>query len=316
MTISYAVMAAVAVLLLVLYATLVQNKENWLFLLYGCVAAVNLGYLLLSASSTLEFALLANKLSYLGSVFLPLCMLMTILKLCGFRPGKRLITALVCISGLMFAMICTTGHLPWYYREVSLVFVDGSAKLEKIYGVLHPTYLIYLLGFFLAMIVTIIYSWKTGRTVAWKHAALMAAIVLSNMAVWFLEKFIPGDFEFLSVSYLFSEVVLLGLYWMMQDYVRLDQVPASTAEPEPKPAAEEPVAEELPVERVLRLSNLQESLTPREREILELMVRGKKRKEIAEDLCLSENTIKTHTRTLYSKLGIGSREELYALLEQ
>ena len=50
------------------------------------------------------------------------------------------------------------------------------------------------------------------------------------------------------------------------------------------------------------------------REILELILKNKRRKEIANELCLSENTIKTYTRTLYSKLGVSSREELYALL--
>ena len=59
-----------------------------------------------------------------------------------------------------------------------------------------------------------------------------------------------------------------------------------------------------------------ETLAPREREILELILENKKRREIAERLCLSENTITTYTRTLYSKLGVSSREELYALLLQ
>ena len=57
-----------------------------------------------------------------------------------------------------------------------------------------------------------------------------------------------------------------------------------------------------------------EELAPREREIPELILEGEKRKAIADALCLSENTIKTYTRTLYGKLGVGSREELYALL--
>jgi two-component system response regulator DevR len=57
-----------------------------------------------------------------------------------------------------------------------------------------------------------------------------------------------------------------------------------------------------------------EILATREREILELILENKKRKEIADELCLSENTIKTYTRTLYGKLGVSSREELYALL--
>ena len=142
----------------------------------------------------------------------------------------------------------------------------------------------------------------------------MAAIVLSNLSVWFLEKFIPWDFEFLSVSDLFSEVILLCLHWMMQDYVRLDR--AEQYVPTPETPAEPPVVEESPADRVLRAANPSDSLTVREREILELMLQGKKRKEIAQDLCLSENTIKTHTRTLYGKLSIGSREELHALLEQ
>ncbi|MBE6707625.1 MAG: response regulator transcription factor [Ruminococcaceae bacterium] len=38
------------------------------------------------------------------------------------------------------------------------------------------------------------------------------------------------------------------------------------------------------------------------------------RKEITDELNLSEITIKTYTRTLYGKLCICSREELYALL--
>ena len=57
-----------------------------------------------------------------------------------------------------------------------------------------------------------------------------------------------------------------------------------------------------------------EQLASREREILELILDNRKRREIAEEIHLSENTVKTYTRTLYSKLGVNSREELYALL--
>ena len=312
MTIPYAVTVVVALVLLGLYCVLVRQKEKWLLLLYICVAVVNTGYFLLSMAKTLEFALLANKLAYLGSVFLSVCMLMTIAKLCGFQFGRGVTATLLCVGVAVFALICTTGYLPWYYREVTLVFVDGSAKLEKVYGPLHSTYMVYLLLYFVAMIATIIYSRKCGKVASRKHAALMAGIVLGNLSVWFVEKFIPWDFEFLSISYLFSEVVLLGLQWMMQDYVRLDLV----APPTPVEIPMAPPEEKTPAERVLAAAKSEDSLTPREREILKLMLQNKKRKEIAQELCLSENTIKTHTRTLYGKLGVRSREELHALLEQ
>ena len=36
----------------------------------------------------------------------------------------------------------------------------------------------------------------------------------------------------------------------------------------------------------------------------------KKRKEIAETLCISENTVKTHTSNVFSKLEVSTRNEL------
>ena len=315
MSIVYGITAVVALLLLASYVFLVRKKELWLLLVYVCVFVTNCGYTLLSVSKTVEFAIFANKMAYLGSVFLSMCMLMTIVKLCGFEFKKSLPITLLVLGIMMFAIIATTGYLPLYYKEISLVFVDGAAKLEKVYGVLHPVYLLYLVGYFIAMIVTIIHSIKAKKVGSHKHAALMAVIVFGNIAVWFVEKFIPWDFEFLSISYLFSEFVFLGIYWMMQDYVRVDLVPTPESfgsRPAPVDIATMPMEEK--ILKILSFLEEGEILSAREREILELVLLNKKRKEIADELCLSENTIKTYTRTLYGKLGVGSREELYALL--
>ena len=49
------------------------------------------------------------------------------------------------------------------------------------------------------------------------------------------------------------------------------------------------------------------SLTPREREILQLAAEGLSGPSIAERLVLSPATVKTHFRNLYEKLGVGDR---------
>ena len=315
MIVTYAVMAVIALALLIGYSVLVRKKEPWLLLLYICVTVVNVGYFLISISKTVGFAIFANDIAYVGSVFLSMSMLLTIVKLCGFEIKKNLIITLGSIGILMFLVIATSGILPWYYKEVELVFVDGAAKLKKVYGVLHPTYMLYLLGYFSAMVACIVQSIRKKMIASQRHASLLAAIVFGNIAVWLVEKFIPWNFEFLSVSYLFSEIILLGLYWMMQDYVRSDLIPQPVKEvsrPAPIDIATMPIEEK--ILKVLSFLPEGELLAPREREILELVLQNKKRKEIAEELCLSENTIKTYTRTLYGKVGVGSREELYALL--
>lgn len=307
---TYAIMTVIATVLLVGYCALLRNRNSWLLLLYICVTIVNVGYLLLALSKNLEFAIFANDIVYLGSVFLSMSMLLTIVRLCGFEIKKKLVIGLTIAGAIMFALVATAGILPWYYKEVSLVFVDGAAKLEKEYGILHPVYLLYLLTYFAAMVACIIQSIRKKVIASQRHAALLAVIVLGNIAVWLVEKFIPWNFEFLSVSYLFSEIILLGIYWMMQDYIRLDLVP------KPQPSAADgavlPIEEQ--VEKILSHLSPGETLSARERQILEMILENKKRKEIADLLCLSENTIKTYTRTLYSKTGVGSREELYSLL--
>lgn len=52
------------------------------------------------------------------------------------------------------------------------------------------------------------------------------------------------------------------------------------------------------------------TLSPAERLVFDLYAQDRNAKEIAEELCLSINTIKTHSKRIYTKLNITSREEL------
>lgn len=60
-----------------------------------------------------------------------------------------------------------------------------------------------------------------------------------------------------------------------------------------------------------------ESLTPREREVLQLVAEGATNKEIASQLFIAENTVKNHLRSILAKLHLGNRAEAaaYALRE-
>jgi DNA-binding NarL/FixJ family response regulator len=53
-------------------------------------------------------------------------------------------------------------------------------------------------------------------------------------------------------------------------------------------------------------------LTPREAEVMELLRDGATNAEIAHELSIGIETVRTHARAIYRKLGIGSRRELAA----
>jgi len=60
------------------------------------------------------------------------------------------------------------------------------------------------------------------------------------------------------------------------------------------------------------------SLTAREVEVLRFVAKGMSNREIAEELYISENTVKNHVRNILEKLHLHSRMEavLYAMRER
>ncbi|HYB73351.1 MAG TPA: response regulator transcription factor [Candidatus Sulfotelmatobacter sp.] len=54
------------------------------------------------------------------------------------------------------------------------------------------------------------------------------------------------------------------------------------------------------------------ALTPREREVLQHLTRGSSNKEIANALCVSENTVKNHLKNILAKLHLQNRVQAVA----
>jgi len=303
--------------LLIAYLVMVKNKEIWLTMLYICVTVVNLGYLLLSMANTVEFAVFGNDVAYLGSVFLSMCMFLTIVRLCGFKIKKAHVITCVSLGALMFAIVASSPMLPLYYKSVDIEMIDGAAKLVKEYGVLHPVYLVYLLGYFAAMIGTIIHSVRKKKIGNPKLAGFIAAIVCSNIVMWLFEKLVNWEYEFLSVTYISSEFLLLIVYWMLHDYVHKNEVPSPVIVEEKAPII---IVDNMTRAEKIKtiLDSLPEDtvLSTRQMDILERILDYKSRKEIAVELHLSENTVKTHTGMLYKALGVSGRDEIYAMFQK
>lgn len=57
-------------------------------------------------------------------------------------------------------------------------------------------------------------------------------------------------------------------------------------------------------------------LSNRETEVAELIMRGNSVSSIAETLVISENTVRTHTKHIYTKLGIHKRQEMLDLVQE
>ena len=315
MSVIYGVAAVLSLILLVIYCSTVKKRNPWYVLLFASIMVVNIGYFALAISQGLGEALLANRVSYLGSVFLPLSMLMIIINATHIQYRKWMPGVLIGLAVVVFLIAASPGYLLIYYKDVSFEIVDGVATLVKDYGPLHVLYLIYLLGYFGAMIATIVHATLKDKIDSLAYAVIIAIAVFVNLGVWMIEQLVEIDFEFLSISYIISECFLLGLHFLMAEAEKLkQQVPAA-------PAAE--VTIEVSQETEVPAEEDQESmklfldgltrLTPKERELYECYVAGMTTDVIMEKLAIKENTLKFHSKNLYGKLGVKSRKQLMEL---
>lgn len=183
LSIIYGIAAILSALLLFGYIFLVHKKGNWFILLFSSVLVVNIGYTFLSISSGLQMALWANRLSYLGSVFLPFAMLMIIMNITNTITKKWIPLSLFILAIVIFMITASPGILPIYYKEVSFVVVDGVSTLVKVYGPLHPLYLVYLLGYFAIMVAVIIRASVKKSFDTTAHAIIIAIAVFANIGV-------------------------------------------------------------------------------------------------------------------------------------
>lgn len=330
LSVIYVTTVLLSMALLIGYFFVVQKKDKWFLLLFTSVLIVNTGYLLLSMSGSLQGALMANRVAYFGSVFLPFSMLMIIMDSTNVKSSRRLMGGLLLISILVFSIAASQGILDIYYKEVSFEMVNGVGTLIKIYGPLHFLYLLYLLCYFGSMIGIIVHSSITKKVDTVTHAVLMAIAVFINIGVWLIEQFISVPFEMLSISYIFSEVFLLGVSYVINENKKLKEkvkiieneqkiLSSNENESEHKKEHNEEknvMVLDIDTEQVEMYISGVERLTKTEKMIYEAYVSRLTTKEVMAKLNITENTLKYHNKNIYSKLGVSSRKQLLEIYKK
>ncbi|MBR5125518.1 MAG: hypothetical protein IKU68_02160 [Oscillospiraceae bacterium] len=319
LTFVYGIVAAFSIVFLLGYLFLEKKKESNFVFLITCVAIVNSGYFLLAAANSLSVAMFANGMSYFGAAYSMLAMLWIISDVCQIKKRKWVRGLFIGISTAAFALAASGDWMGLYYRSVDIVSVGGMTKLVKEYGPLHILYTIYLLSYVLIMILCIYYAVKKHRLSSFKFTLLLFVAVLLNIGVWAVEQTFNEDFEFLSVSYIVTEVMLLLLYSMLRDYgivqhggqvvsaQMLTQINAQRIAPGALPAGMEDMFRGF-AEKV-------RTLTSAERCILNYYIDGHDTADIPELAYISIHTVKKHNRSIYQKLGVASRDELMLYIE-
>jgi DNA-binding CsgD family transcriptional regulator len=160
---------------------------------------------------------------------------------------------------------------------------------------------------------------RSKRIVSVPYTAFLAAAVALNMGVWAVEQVIDVDFEFLSVSYVVTEVMLLLIYHMLREYGIIQ--PCGTlvsVQMLTKLHTQAVFPGQLPPDMDQLFSSFvskAKSLTSAERRILQYNIEGHETADVPDLAFISIHTVKKHNRSIYQKLEVSSRDELMLYIE-
>ncbi len=319
----YIVTAVFSFLLLLGYLLSCKKKISWFLLLYISILVVNIGYLYLALSANVNQALFANRIAYLGSVFLPFSMFMIIVSVSDLKYKKILPCILSFVAIVVFLIAASPGYSDIYYKSVTLVNVNGVSVLDKVYGPLHNVYMIYLITYFVGMISIIVYTVLKKKKSSFVYPVILVFSVFINIGLWLAEQFIKTDFEMLSVSYIISGMFLLGLNLLVNDNenkndsgnLQDDAEVLSVDASESSKANSTQSFNVSPSDKAMFIKRLSE-LTKTERIIYDFYIQGKSTKEIMAELNIKENTLKYHNKNIYGKMGVSSRKQLVEISRQ
>lgn len=313
----YGLIAFLSLVLVVAYYWADKNREKKFVLLFACVFIANSGYFMLSIAANLKWALIANRISYFGAAYSVLLMLLIIMDVCNIEYSKRTMAILAAVSTLVFLVAASGGVTSHYYSRVTIAEINGMTTLVKEYGPLHALYPLYLILYFALMVWVIVKYAVRGKSAAPQYALFLAAVVLGNIAVWLVEQLIQTDFEFLSVSYIATELLLLLLYSTLRSYGILTIKGQVLAADEPTQNGD--VSAAVPQPEVAELldafaQNVSD-LSAAEARILNYYIDGHEIAEIPGLAYISINTVKKHNRSIYHKLGVSSRDDLMLYID-
>ena len=206
----------VQVLMLIVRGGKEQNIYQVLIFITGLVC--NIGYFTLAISKSIDMAIVCNNITYLGGVFLPLCVLLRTADLCRIRLSNGLVASLTSFSVIVLMLVFTTGYSDIYYSNVSIEKVYGATRMVKDYGPAHNTYRVLLALYLIVTVGVVVNAFKSRKNFTKRTVFTMVANLLIPCAVYVAERSFNCPVELLPFAYTFSFGLFLNSVGRMKMY--------------------------------------------------------------------------------------------------
>ena len=219
MTLYYDLVLAASIVMTLIYVFMWHKHfDAHITMLYVLVPVINLGYALLARATTLEEALMANRLTYMVGCYLLLIIMFSVFSLCQIPLNRWIRVALLLISTAVYASALSIGRSPIFYKDVQFELVDGAVVFHKHYAFMHTVFLALIFCYFSAILIAIIYTYLNKNQVSRKILLLLFMPVAVAMVAFFAGRRLFPRVELTPAACAFALMIYLIIVYRMTLY--------------------------------------------------------------------------------------------------
>lgn len=224
LTVTISFIALVLFVLISERKVLFYNASFFLFVFIG-----NLGYFFLGNSTTVEEAILANKITYITGCILPLFLMMLVFDACKVMPNKAIRFAMYVLSGTVMLLAMTVGYTDWFYKECHIEKVNQVTVLVKEYGSGHSLFLFMIYGYLIAGITLLLYSLISRKNLIYKNVVLLLFVYITTVLFYAFGRKIFSGLDPVCISYCINDLFFLFITYNTSLY-NLDEALLTSVE--------------------------------------------------------------------------------------
>jgi len=187
------------------------SRPQSFMLFLGIAMLVNaVGYLFEMTATTVEGALMATKLSYVGKVYIPPLALFFVLNYCRIQVSRFFIGLLTVVHTTVLVFVLTCEHHDLFYKDISFSKEGVVPHLVHLHGVIYVAYTALVLCYAIVMLGVCLYQYRRTEFEERNKIAYLSMIVL--LPVLGLVMYLSGvtmGYDATAISYVWSGIILL-----------------------------------------------------------------------------------------------------------
>ncbi|MCF0220705.1 MAG: HD domain-containing protein [Fibrobacter sp.] len=167
------------------------------------------GHVFLALSSNIEEAILANKMAYIGAVFIPALFFLGELTICNIKPPRAVRIGIFSFSTIVLCFAFTAGFSDIFYESVTLVQNKGVTDFTAEFGPAHKLFNIMLFIYLISGICVLVYSLLKKRNFSYRNLQALAIIAFLSIGAFFIFRELGCDMLAMPSIYIGVEFIML-----------------------------------------------------------------------------------------------------------